>query len=226
MEFYWFRSRYSFVCVVDSTWMHSKLKRFYCDFVLNRKNWDEHCSRNKTKRKEKKRKERGECIQRYQWPDSTVLYSFLHSQSLVLVLVCARRLNVVFSHEWLIDVCMCTVPSREKSVKKSQVFIWWHCGDGWRLLNTLYTTSKIEIQCSVEFHFDNIYRKWRHSFDIMTMQKSIPLCKHISSPISTRKKSSWNTLNIGWRASSFSLSLSILNKKHGNGKSMHAPNSN
>lgn len=76
-------SEYNFVGVVDSAWMHSKLKRFYCDFVLNRKNWDEHCSRTKLKRKEKKG-EKGECIQRYQCPDSTVLYSFLLSLSFLL----------------------------------------------------------------------------------------------------------------------------------------------
>lgn len=95
----------------------------------------------------------------------------------------ARRLNVVFSHEWLIDVCMCTFFLLQKKKQKKITSIYLMAL--WRQMAAIeytYIPLKIEIQCSVDFHFDNIYIKWRHSFDIMTMKKSISLYKHILQP--------------------------------------------
>lgn len=123
----------------------------------------------------KKRIEKSECIQRYQYTDSMVLHTLFLS-SFLATFKCRFFARIAY---WCLYVHFFLFQKKKEKRKENHKYLF----DGIVAMDDGYWILSIhnqnEIQCSVEFHFDNIYIKWRHSFDIMTMKMSISLYKHI-----------------------------------------------
>lgn len=170
------------------------------------------------KRMESRGKERRE-VNAFNCINSQIQRSFTPSLSLPFLLVCARRLNVVFSHGWLIDVCMCTVPSKEKRAKK---------------ITSIYLMALWRWMAAIEYTLYNIQNRnsmFRRISFRQYLQKMATFIWHydnekVDSTLQAYFFTNFNReKNSQLKCTEHCALVAIYpNKKLGNSKTMHAPN--